>query len=586
MRDTNIKRIFILTVLAFAGFSSYAQLPLLDLDAGKKVEIPKPSIDISISPDPIPRGSEGVIRATITIPDGFHQVLQEEYFTFGADPQAGIVFGEVTYPKGVVKDDVTSYYGKTLLERTIRVAQNAEQGTRSLSVSVVTQLCNEKGECYFPETTVQSVDFRITAPKTDIASLLWYLFLAFAGGVLLNLMPCVLPVLSIKALSIIKQSNEDRRRILGHGLSYAGGIVASLLVLAGITVALKLSGELVGWGFQFQNPLFVIALLAVIILFALSLFEVFVINPPPVFLKRKRTEAAGTGASGAPGYGGSFSGGILTVVLATPCTAPFLGVALGFAFTQEPLVIFLVFTATGIGLALPFLVLSVWPSFLSRIPKSGAWMNVFREAMAFLLVATAVWLVSVLGYQVGQERLTIVLAFLAVLAFAAWIYGRAQKASFGVTPRLAVKGAALALALVSSVFLVWNFNTGGEAIAAADAGAKRTGWIAFSEEELDARKATGNPVFLAFGAKWCLTCATNEAVTLESREVTELFREKGVSVLYGDFTNKDPLVSKWLTKLGRAGVPVYALYLPGIADPVIFPEIITADMIKDAFLNY
>ncbi|HCX72293.1 MAG TPA: protein-disulfide reductase, partial [Candidatus Cloacimonas sp.] len=305
------------------------------------------------------RVEDGKILVTYSIPEGYHQTLQEDYFYIDVEPYPGLQFSDTIYPEGHLDaDGNTEYKGNTTLVKKFTVTGGFEPG--QITIYAGYQFCEDSGACLFPEEKEINLAIDETAlpaaepkPATSFPKTLQYLLMAFLGGIILNVMPCVLPVLSIKAMSLVKQSQQDRKHIFQGSMAYTLGILFSFIVLAAIIIILKTTGESVGWGFQFQSPGFVMALLIVIFVFALSLFDVFIIRAPGMQVATK--------ASSKGGLTGSFLSGIFAVLLATPCTAPLLGAALGFAFSQPPLMILAIFLLIGLGLAFPFIIIGIWP---------------------------------------------------------------------------------------------------------------------------------------------------------------------------------------------------------------------------------
>jgi thiol:disulfide interchange protein len=399
------------------------------------------------------------------------------------------------------------------------------------------------------------------------AHLAWMLCLAFLGGLALNLMPCVLPVLSLKALGFVQQSQQSRR----HGLALAGafsaGVFFSFWVLAAIVVAIKRSGQAVGWGFQFQQPAFVLFMAGVILVFSLNLFGLFEIWLPQSAMQS--LDKAGR----RRGLAGAFGQGLVMTLLATPCTAPFLGTALGFAFAESGLVLTATFTAVALGLALPYLILALVPGSHAWLPKPGAWMLRFKEAMGFLLLATVVWLLWLLGGAAGVDAQAWASVWLLLLALVAWLVGRFAGLDRSASQRRWVIAGALALAGASSVWL-WPKVLGAPAAPeVASAGGQ-----AWSPEAVDRLRAEGKPVFVDFSAQWCWTCKLNEKGTLASSAVQEAFRSKGVVLLKADWTRQDPAITAALSAHGRSGVPMY-LYYPPHGEAVLLPELLTPALV-------
>jgi thiol:disulfide interchange protein/DsbC/DsbD-like thiol-disulfide interchange protein len=408
-------------------------------------------------------------------------------------------------------------------------------------------------------------------PPVSAASALTMLLFAFLGGIILNVMPCVLPVLSIKVLSIIKQSDMTRAEIRNHGLSYTVGILSSFLALAIFVAILKSGGESVGWGFQFQSPVFVAILAAVVFVFGLSLLDVFLINPP--------TSNAVNDAASKGGLRGSFFNGIFATVLATPCTAPFLGTAVGFAFTQPLWATFSIFLAVGLGLAFPFLLLAFVPAWTRFMPKPGNWMDTFKAIMAFLLMGTVIWLLDVLGKQVGAAGQTRMLIFLGLLAFASWLYGRFGNVMRSTPVRYAATAAAIVIAVVGGMVTL-QFAPLAQAGQLAPVSEDGIAWQRWSEDSVAKLVGDGKTVFVDFTAAWCWTCKVNERAVIETDEVRERIAQHGIVPLKGDYTNRDAAITAFLKRHGKAGVPVYVIIGPNTGGkPVILPEVLTKDLL-------
>ncbi|HEX5035973.1 MAG TPA: thioredoxin family protein [bacterium] len=386
---------------------------------------------------------------------------------------------------------------------------------------------------------------------------------AFLGGLLLNLMPCVFPVLSVKVLGFLKKSGGDHRRARTHGWAYAAGVVLSFGVLAAALLFLRWSGEALGWGFQLQSPLFVLLMIFLLFLLALSLLGLFEIGGSLM--------GVGSKLAGQTGLSGSFFTGVLATVVATPCTAPFMGPAVGFALAQPAAMALAVFLAVGVGMALPYLVLTHVPALLWRLPKPGPWMETFQQAMAFPLLATVVWLLWVIGRQAPGALVTILLALLA-LSFGVWLGRRVRRAR---PVALLIAAAAVAWAVV---------EVRGEIRGAASALATTAGWEAFSERRISALRAEGRPVFVDFTAAWCLTCQVNKKTVLEREDVRRAFSDKNVALIEADWTNQDAAISKALEAFGRQGVPLYVYYPPG-GEAKVLPALLTKAIVLESLEN-
>jgi thiol:disulfide interchange protein/DsbC/DsbD-like thiol-disulfide interchange protein len=400
-----------------------------------------------------------------------------------------------------------------------------------------------------------------------------FLLFGFLGGLILNLMPCVLPVISLKIFGFVQQAGQDRRRILRSGLAFIAGIFAWFIGLALLLIALKSAGREITWAFQFTNPYFVVLMSAVVLVFALNLFGVFEISLPQ-FASR-----GVLGWTAREGEAGSFFEGVFATVLATPCTAPFLGTALGFAFTQSGWTILLMFLAIATGMASPYFLLSAQPAWLRLLPKPGPWMLRVKQLMGFLLLATLLFLLAVLGAERGVEAIIWTACFLLVLSLACWMKGAFIVPTASTTARVV----SLVLMLVLVLGGAWYFI--GEKFAAAKTVSAETqtvgGWQPFTPRLLEVELKQGHAVFIDFTAAWCLTCKFNEANVLEAGAVRDAFQHHGVTKIKADWTNADPAITKILKQFGRPGVPMYVLYPGNHAEPILFPEVLTQNMILE-----
>jgi thiol:disulfide interchange protein/DsbC/DsbD-like thiol-disulfide interchange protein len=412
-----------------------------------------------------------------------------------------------------------------------------------------------------------------TAVRTGPTGLWRPLLFAFVGGLILNLMPCVLPVLSLKIMGFVRQAGE--RRVWRHGVAFTAGVLASFWAVAGLLLALRAGGERIGWGFQLQSPVFVAVLAVLFLLIALNLLGVFEVGMSLV--------GAGNALQGRSGLASSFWSGLLATVVATPCTAPFMGSALGFALAQPPASAMLVFTALGLGMAAPYLVLSASPGLLKFVPKPGAWMETFKELMAVPMLATVVFLCWLLGRQTGVDGMAWLLAALIPVGFGAWLYGRAARAAGGGRPRLLPLCGAAVLVIAGLALAVTRATVPVAAAVRAEGTPDALGWEPFSVERRDALLAEGTPVFIDFTAAWCLSCQVNERVALETPAVRERLRAHGVALLKADWTMRDDRISAALTSYGREGVPLYVLYgRERGAAPVLLPEVLTPGIVLGA----
>jgi thiol:disulfide interchange protein len=384
---------------------------------------------------------------------------------------------------------------------------------------------------------------------------------ALLGGLILNLMPCVFPILAMKATSLARHAH-GRREAQVQGLAFGAGALATFLVLAGVLIALKAAGSQVGWGFQLQSPAVVAALALLMLAVALNLSGVFEVGTS--------LQGAGSGLASKGGLTGSFFTGALAVVVAAPCTAPFMGPAIGWALTQPAAASLAVFAALGLGFALPFTAVAFAPGLLSRLPKPGPWMDVFKKAMAFPMYGAAAWLVWVLAQQADAAVLARVLAAAILLAFAAWIAGAAQRRAAAGGRPLVQGSAAGVLAALAIAAAVWP-QTKAELTSEP-----------YSPERLAALQAEGTPVFVNYTAAWCVSCQVNDRVALSSAKVARAFKENGVAYLKADWTKKDPVIAAELARFGRAGVPLYLVYGAAGNRPDILPAILTEGVVLKA----
>ena len=413
-------------------------------------------------------------------------------------------------------------------------------------------------------------DFR--AASGEVARSLWvYIAFAVLGGLILNLMPCVLPVISLKVLGFVNQAGEETKRVQQLGWAFCAGIVATFLALALAVLLVKSSGEQIGWGFQFQYPGFVVVMSALVFALALSLFGVYEILLPG-------TSNLG-GLDGREGLTGSFLNGVLATILATPCTAPFLGTALGFAFAQPAGVVIAVFLAIGVGMALPYVVLALKPAWIGHLPKPGPWMVRFKQLMGFLLMATVLWLLWVLGNQVGVEGVVWTGAFLLGLGLACWVWG--QWGSFQHPTRSKRVARVVVLVLVVSSYAIFVHPLlAAEQTLAEQTTASELDWQPFSAALVEELVSDGQMVFIDFTAEWCWTCKVNERAVLAQQVVRERFAALNVALVKADWTNRNPEITQLLRAFGRSGVPLYVIFPAGLIEqPLVLPEVITAEMV-------
>jgi len=383
--------------------------------------------------------------------------------------------------------------------------------------------------------------------------------LALLGGLLLNLMPCVLPVLAIKVLGLVRHAQSGAVR---HGLVFGVGVLASFAALAALLIALRAGGAALGWGFQLQEPLVIVGLMFLMLAIGLNLSGVYHLGD--------RLAGVGQGLAERPGLAGTFATGVLAVVVASPCTAPFMGSALGFALTRPPGEALLVFLALGSGFALPVLALSVWPQWLQRLPPPGPWMERLRNGLAFPMYGAAAWLLWVLSQQVDAATLAAALSGAVLVAFALWWYGQPLH-----NPR---RKLLVVIGLLAAGFglAAWA------AIEPAPDHNRLSDTERWSPARVEQLREQGQPLLVNFTAAWCITCKVNEQVALGTERVRAALQERGVAYLKGDWTRRDPIIGAELQRHGRSGVPLYLLYPPGDGQPRILPQLLTERLVLQA----
>lgn len=543
-------------------------------------------------------GEPVLVTAQVTINPGWHVNANPPTFpyliptTLELALPAGWPAAKVEYPvakkqKFAFEEELLAVYdGEAAILARFAVPAGTADGAYPVAVKLTYQACNDR-QCLPPVDTSATVELKVgpggepvagTAPPSASASssasaparkpVRFGLMLAFAllGGLILNAMPCVLPVLSLKVFGLVRSAGQGRSEVVRGGLATAAGIVVSFWALALAALAARAAGSAVGWGVQFQQPGFVAFLLVVVILFCLNLWGLFEILLP-------QTLARAGAAAPREGLGGHFASGLFATLMATPCSAPFLGTAVGFALSQTAPAILAVFTAVGVGMALPYLLLAAFPGSARFLPKPGAWMETLKGVLGFLLAGAAVWLFYVLAGQISAVRIAGIQLGLLVLSLFLWL--RHRTGSLAVR-RLA--GAAVVLAALATIYTATS--TAGPAGAAGGPGTARAAtpklipWTPFDRAKAEALAAGGQLVFVDATAEWCLTCKVNERVILETDATAKLFQEHGVLAMKADWTNRDDEISRFLADHDRYGVPFYVLYRPG-REPHVFSEILT-----------
>ncbi len=411
----------------------------------------------------------------------------------------------------------------------------------------------------------------LAAAGGEQLSLVEALLFALLGGLILNLMPCVFPVLAMKAAAFARLAGHERSAMRRDGVAYTLGVLVSFAIMAAVVIAIRASVGDVSWGFQFQSPVF--SLLIAYLFFVVGL------NLSGVFEFSSRFAGVGQSLTARGGTAGSFFTGVLAVIVATPCTAPFMAAALGFALSQPAPQTVAVLLALGLGLALPYLVLSFTPALQRLMPRPGPWMDRLRQFLAFPMYASAVWMIWVLIQQTGADGVIYALGGMILIAFAIWLLKLGSGASAATWVRRGLAAVAVLLAFAAALKLEDGSATAASASGGPSAGVNFDGWERFSRARMNEAVAAGKPVFVDFTAAWCITCLVNERVALETQAVRHAFEQAGVVKLKGDWTNRDPEITSSLKELGRAGVPLYLFWAPGAAQPKILPQVLTESLI-------
>ena len=406
-------------------------------------------------------------------------------------------------------------------------------------------------------------------------SLMGTLLLAFVGGLILNLMPCVFPVIGIKILGFVNQAGHKRSKVVAHGLYFTGGVLLSFWTLAGVLAVLRAGGDQLGWGFQLQSAAFVYALTVVMLVFGMNMSGVFefglgatalVSNAP--FLQKPKSN-----------YMESFLTGVLATAVATPCSAPFLAPALGAALAVSTLESFIIFTAIAVGLSTPYLLLSIFPQAVKVLPRPGSWMETFKKIMAFPLYATVGYMVWVLAAQTSEEGFQGVLFSLVLIALAVWMYGHWREP--GASERSARFGV-ISLVVVGALGLWLGWPRSAQAQETGGNKSTAIVWEPWSPETVARLRGEGRIVYVDFTARWCATCQTNKKLVFGSSDVLRTFADKKIATLRADWTNRDPKITAELAAYNRSAVPFNVVWLPGKEKPAILPEILTAGIVLKA----
>jgi thiol:disulfide interchange protein DsbD len=547
---------------------------------------------LNLIPKPLPAGAKfsvtgGAQQFALTLIDGKHET-DAEFYPYPAEAAAN----EVQPPDAIVNAAAQKIEPQ---RDGVRLLVQRSPDAASLPVTLHGVVKLSDSEAY--EVTAPVAPGEVVAANggpASSATALGAIGLAFLGGILLNLMPCVFPVLFLKGLALVQTAGasggQNRSHLLRHGLVYALGIVLSFWGIVAVLLIARAGGSHAGWGFQLQSPVFIALLASLIFLLALSLAGQFEIGLSLTSVGSSLVDRADPDKTRAEkqGYAGSFFTGVLATVVATPCAAPFMGAAIGFALTQSAGIVFAVFTALALGLAAPYLLLSWQPAWVRILPKPGAWMEVLKQITSVPLFATAIWLVWVYGQlhaASGVDQMALLLSCFLLLAIAGWVMGRwpAKWASTVAALVLIALGVAIPLSQV-----LGTERADAEPATTGTAGAFATNstevvWQPYSQQALDAARAAGHPVFIDFTAAWCLSCQVNERLVLKSADVESALLKGGVVTMKADWTNSNPAITAKLASLGRASVPTYVVY-PAAAGsaPDVLPEVLSKSLVLAA----
>lgn len=578
-------------ILFFFCSQSFAESFDLDVGSVNLNGMAPPKMEILYPSEATKVGTQVTVQ--ITIPEKWHvnaNIPADPFLKPSTlDIQArGIEFGEAIWPEPIKEYSEALDFENLVFKGTFEVkipvkAIAADYDTSTTNVEFGYQACSQI--CLAPQTVHAALELKLeskfeeSSKKNSHDSLALLLGLAFLGGLILNLMPCVLPVLFLKLFSLVRNAGETRARLWKLTISLVLGILTSFWVLAGIVSLIKAGSGNAGWGFQFQNPGFVAFMVVLLSAFAMNLFGFFEIFLPGSALTKMDA------ATRKEGLAGAFLSGVLMVLLSTPCSAPFLGTAMGFAFTQSAAILFVFFTVAALGLAFPYILVAIFPKVLKVFPKPGTWMAKFQKVLGIFLLGTAIWLVWV-GFQMtGAEGAAIIATFGLCAMLLSVIFGK-----FARPNKPFIREPIFLLAVTSFLFSAW-FLGGKPAVqsvieAKSRAAAEKTlgedGWYNYSEANLKALAQEGRPIFIDVTADWCLTCKTNEAVVLSREDVKKVLSDANAILVRADYTLESAEVTNLLRNLGKSGVPAYAVYNPKSQKWNVLSEILTLEDIEDA----
>ncbi len=615
-QDRNSSKALRTAVLLAAG------LALAVAASGQFRPPPKASVEAFTDFTSYAAGTPVRLAAVVTIDDGWHIQSHTPSYEYLIPTELALELPEgwpeavIRYPAHIMwqsqfaEDPLAAYEVEAVIHADVELPADLPTGAVEVPIELLYQACDEL-VCLPPTTAETTLRLEIgetgeptghpafeAAPAAPPStggglSLFAALIPALLGGLILNGMPCVLPIVSLKLFGFAQASGKPRREIVGGALMTTLGILVSFWALAGATLLARSAGQAIGWGIQFQNPLFVTFLALVLTLFSLNVWGLFEIQLPHALANRlgghahsahgehshSHSATVADGQTGGGSYSGHFFSGVFATLMATPCSAPFLGTAVGFALSQPATTIVVVFTAVGIGLATPYLLLAAMPRATRLLPRPGEWMATLRGVMGFLIAGTTIWLLYVLAGQMDSARLAFLEVGLLTLALFIWLQSRSRKTGVRVFGRVGAAAAAVLVLLLANGAPVQSATGAG-----APSGMKVLDWVPFDPVQAETLAAEGRLVFVDVTADWCATCKVNERLVLETDETAALFARYEVVAMQADWTNRNDDIARYLASFGRYGIPFYALYRPG-QEPHVFSELLRGGRLEEAIRN-
>lgn len=612
-QDRNSSKALRTAVLLAAG------LALAVAASGQFRPPPKASVEAFTDFTSYAAGTPVRLAAVVTIDDGWHIQSHTPSYEYLIPTELALELPEgwpeavIRYPAHIMwqsqfaEDPLAAYEVEAVIHADVDLPADLPTGAVEVPIELLYQACDEL-VCLPPTTAETTLRLEIgetgeptghpafeaapaaPPPTGGGLSLFAALIPALLGGLILNGMPCVLPIVSLKLFGFAQASGKPRREIVGGALMTTLGILVSFWALAGATLLARSAGQAIGWGIQFQNPLFVTFLALVLTLFSLNVWGLFEIQLPHALANRlgghahsahgehshSHSATVADGQTGGGSYSGHFFSGVFATLMATPCSAPFLGTAVGFALSQPATTIVVVFTAVGIGLATPYLLLAAMPRATRLLPRPGEWMATLRGVMGFLIAGTTIWLLYVLAGQMDSARLAFLEVGLLTLALFIWLQSRSRKTGVRVFGRVGAAAAAVLVLLLANGAPVQSATGGG-----APSGMKVLDWVPFDPVQAETLAAEGRLVFVDVTADWCATCKVNERLVLETDETADLFARYEVVAMQADWTNRNDDIARYLASFGRYGIPFYALYRPG-QEPHVFSELLRGGRLEEA----